>query len=264
MLDPQERSQRGGQWLEKCLGTKPSVPETFFQSTWQDYIFAEIWSRPGLDIKSRFLIAIAGAAATGTSSRALQSYIYGAITSETLSVPELREAAVHCGIYHGWTAGEVIDATVTDVLKIIGMDSPEYAPLCAQAIEEEQRLAKGAEEFHQVMTFPGPPPVAPYFEGGILNFVFGEVWHRQALAQRDRRWLTLVGVCDSSADSPIRTHIYGAMASGNCSFEEMQEFVLQYAVHAGWPKASFAQGIVYDMAEKINKNLTWDGQVKAQ
>jgi 4-carboxymuconolactone decarboxylase len=50
------------------------------------------------------------------------------------------------------------------------------------------------------------------------------------------------------------------MASGNASVTEMNEFVLQYAIHSGWPRASVLQGVVIEMAEKIKNGLTWDGK----
>jgi hypothetical protein len=48
----------------------------------------------------------------------------------------------------------------------------------------------------------------------------------------------MVAVANSASTTPIRTHTYAAMKSGNATMEEMQEFVLQYAIHGGWPKAS--------------------------
>lgn len=107
------------------------------------------------------------------------------------------------------------------------------------------------------MMFGGPPPVTAYFEGGIINFVFGEMWSRPGLDQRSRRWLTLVGVGNSSSSTPIRSHIWSAMASGNATREEMCEFVLQYAIHAGWPRASVVQGAVLEQADRVEKDLSF-------
>jgi 4-carboxymuconolactone decarboxylase len=108
------------------------------------------------------------------------------------------------------------------------------------------------------MCFGGPPPQTAYFEGGIVNFVFGEMWMRPGLDQRSRRWLTLVGVCDSAAAIPIGSHIWAAMASGNASAAEMYEFVLQYAIHAGWPKGSVAQSAVMKQSERVAKGLPFE------
>jgi len=119
------------------------------------------------------------------------------------------------------------------------------------------RSEEGAQGFIDVMTFPGGPPASPYLEA-IRNFVFGEMWCRPGLDQRARRWITLVGVCESCADVPIKSHIHAAMASGNCRPDELQEFVLQYAVHAGWPRASEIQGAVFAMSKKIAAGLAWN------
>jgi 4-carboxymuconolactone decarboxylase len=45
------------------------------------------------------------------------------------------------------------------------------------------------------------------------------------------------------------------MKSGNATLDEMNEFVLQYAIHAGWPRASVIQGAVLEQAKRIK-----DGQ----
>jgi 4-carboxymuconolactone decarboxylase len=146
---------------------------------------------------------------------------------------------------------------VTRVAGDLGLPNSGYALIRAEPWAREQRLSEGSANFKSVMIFPAPQPNTPYFEGGILNFVFGEVWMRPGLDQRARRWLTLVGVADSSASTPIRTHTYAAMASGNATVEEMQEFVLQYAVHGSWPKASVIQGAVSEMGERVKKGLPY-------
>lgn len=262
LLDPKERIARGLAQQTTLTGKPAPAPQTLFESSWRDYIFAEVWTRPGLDVRSRYLISIAGAAAAGSASAALDGYIRGALVNQELNLAELREAALHFAVYGGWNCGAVIDDATSRMAQELGLAQDDYPPICAEPWDPTARLQKGTEEFVNVMTFSGPPPVSPYFEGGILNFVFGEMWHREGLCQRSRRWLTLVGVCDSTADIPIRTHIYGAMASGNTTPEEMQEFVLQYAIHAGWPKASVIQAIVFDISNKIKNGLTWDGKPK--
>jgi 4-carboxymuconolactone decarboxylase len=259
LLDPQERTDRGRKQQSNILAQPASDPQTLFESSWGDYIFAEVWTRPGLDLRSRYLITIASAAGNDTPADILDGYVRGALTLELLSLSELREGALHFAIYAGWSRGALIDASVTRVAAALGLPVADYEPIRADAWDPQQRLQEGAAAFANVMTFGGPPPVTPYFEGGILNFVFGEAWPRAGLDQRARRWLTLVGVADSSADTPIRTHIYGAMASGNASNEEMNEFVLQYAIHSGWPRASVAQGAVIEMGKKIQSGLFWDG-----
>ncbi len=261
-LDPAERSERGREQSRRITGQVAEEPATLFESTWRDYIFSEVWTRPNLDLRSRFLITLASAATGDTPTRVIDGYVRGALVNQELTVTELREAATHLAIYGGWSRGATLDQAISRVVLSLGIDEPPFRPLREAAWDPQTRLDDGAAGFENVMTFGGPPPATAYFEGGILNFVFGEVWERPELDQRARRWITLVGVADSSADTPIRTHIYGAMASGNCSYEEMDEFVLQYAIHSGWPRASFVQGVVLEMAEKLRNGLTWDGKEK--
>ncbi len=258
LLDPQERSQRGFELQARYQGATPATAKTLLQSSWRDYIFAEVWHRPGLDTRSRYWIAIAGAACETGAPAIMDGYIRGGISSGEITLAEVREAALHLAVYAGWSRGTAIDEAATRVAAELGLAEAEVPPLRAEPWDPEQRLQDGHENFDSVMIFPPPPPVTPYFEGGILNFVFGEMWMRPGLDQRSRRWITLVGVADSSARIPIRTHTYAAMRSGNASMEEVQEFVLQYAIHGGWPKASVIQGAVFEMGKLVAEGKPYE------
>lgn len=257
LLDHAQRTATGIKEQSKLQGKPAPEPATLFESAWRDYIFAEVWTRPGLDLRSRYFISISGAACEGGRADVIDGYIRGALTTGEISLVELREAALHIAVYGGWSSGAALDAAITRVQNELGLAPAEIVPLRAEAWDPEQRLQQGAKEFTHVMTFQGPPPVAPYFEGGILNFVFGEMWHRPGLDQRARRWVTMVGVSNSSSTIPIRTHTYGAMKSGNATMEEMQEFVLQYAIHGGWPKASVMQSVVFEMGKLVAEGLPY-------
>jgi 4-carboxymuconolactone decarboxylase len=161
-------------------------------------------------------------------------------------------------VYAGWSSGTAMDAAITRVAKELELSETGFEPIRATAWDPQQRLAEGAANFRSVMIFPSPPPAVAYFEAGILNFVFGEMWMRPGLDQRGRRWITLVGVANSSSSTPIRTHTYAAMASGNATVQEMHEFVLQYAIHGGWPRASVMQATVFEMGERVTKGLPFE------
>jgi 4-carboxymuconolactone decarboxylase len=255
--DPAERARTGMRQQAELLGASAPEPGTLFEASWRDYVFAEVWTRPGLDRRSRYLISIAGAACEGGRPDVLDGYVRGALKLGELSLVELREAALHLAVYAGWSRGAALDAAVTRAANELGLPPAELAPIRERSWDPQQRLAEGADNFTSVMIFPSPQPVTPYFEGGILNFVFGEMWMRPGLDQRARRWVTLVGVADSSSSTPIRTHTYAAMASGNATVQEMQEFVLQYAIHGGWPKASVMQAVVIEMGERVTKGLPY-------
>ena len=176
-----------------------------------------MWTRPGLDRRSRYLIAISGAACEGGRPEIIDGYVRGALKLGASTLSELREAALHLAVYAGWSSGTAIDAAVTRVASELGLPAAENPAIRAEPWDPQQRIKEGTANFTSVMIFPPPPPIAPYFEGGIINFVFGEMWMRPGLDQRARRWVTLVGVAQSSSTTPIRTHTYAAMASGNAT-----------------------------------------------
>jgi 4-carboxymuconolactone decarboxylase len=257
LLDPAERSARGLKVQAELTGAPAPEPATLLDSTWRDFIYAEVWTRPALDLRSRFLISIAGAA-IARDHAATERYVRGALSKNELTLAELREAALHIAVYGGWSFGAVVDEAVTRVAEAMGLPPAASPPIRAEPWDPAVRHAEGQANFNTVMVFGGPPPQTAYIEGGILNFVFGEMWMRPGLDQRSRRWLTLVGVANSSSNIPIRSHVWSAMASGNATAAEMYEFVLQYAIHAGWPRASVMQAAVAEQAPRVEKGLPFE------
>jgi 4-carboxymuconolactone decarboxylase len=257
LLDPAERSRTGARLQAELTGGAAAEPRTLFEESWRDYVYAEVWSRPGLDLRSRFLISMSGAA-NANDQPAAERYVRGALGSRELTLAELREAALHVAVYAGWSCGALLDTAITRVADTMGLPPARCPPIRGEQWDPNVRHEEGRASFEHHMRFAGPPPVTAYFEGGIINFVFGEMWNRPGLDQRARRWLTLVGVGNSSTSTPIRSHVWSAMASGNASREEMHEFVLQFAIHAGWPRASVVQSAVIEQADRVAKGLPFE------
>ena len=81
-----------------------------------------------------------------------------------------------------------------------------------------------------------PPTDSPYFYAGILGFVFGHVWKRPDLSRRDRRLVTIPCVGLSDAQTPIDSQVGSALESGDVTWDEMQEIVLQFSAYYGFAK----------------------------
>lgn len=258
MRDPAERTRTGAAKYNEVLGASAPEPRTLLQSTWRDYIFAEVWTRPGLDRRARFMISMAGAAMSAGSVQPLDHYIRGALSLGDFTLAELREAALQIGVYGGWSRAIAFDEAVDRVAKSLGLADYTFDPLRSAPWDPEARHVEGRTNYEAVMVSRPPPPQTAFFDAGIINFVFGEMWMRPGLDQRARRWITLVGVANSAASTPIRSHVYGAMASGNATKDEMFEFVLQYALHSGWPMASVVQSAVYEQAPRVEKGLPFE------
>jgi 4-carboxymuconolactone decarboxylase len=107
-----------------------------------------------------------------------------------------------------------------------------------ERFDREQRQAAARAEYEHIMTTPSPDPTGSFVEAGVIGFVFGEMWRRGVLTPRDRRWITLSCLGADDTALPIESHVWAALNSGDITFEEFDEFVLQFATQLGWPKGS--------------------------
>jgi 4-carboxymuconolactone decarboxylase len=101
-----------------------------------------------------------------------------------------------------------------------------------------ERQATARAEYERIMTSASPDPAGAYIETGVIGFVFGEMWRRGVLTARDRRFITLACVGAVGAITPIETHVWAALNSGDLTYAEFDEFVLFFGTQLGWPKAS--------------------------
>jgi 4-carboxymuconolactone decarboxylase len=255
--DPKMRTALGLATQADVTGAPAPAPSTLLEESQRDFIYAEVWSRPGMDRRARYLVSIAGTALCDSNSEQLEAFVYGALKTGVITLSEMREAALHLCIYGGWGRGQSIDRAATKAARALGLPDAESPPIRAELWDPEVRTSQGSQAFKDVMTFQGPGPTRPFYTAGILNFVFGEMWQREGLDERSRRWLTLVGVCESCAVTPIKSHLYASMASGNITADELHEFVLHYALHAGWPKASVIQGAANTVIENFVAGKQW-------
>jgi 4-carboxymuconolactone decarboxylase len=117
----------------------------------------------------------------------------------------------------------------------------------------EIEMAEGRAEqtYREVMTRDLPVSTSP-FQSALRDFVFGEVWSRPGLSMRDRRLVTLTCVAAADSPEPIAEQVYAALSSGDLDLEAMLEFVLQFAVYCGWPKASHLEGEIAKQWARIH------------
>ena len=106
--------------------------------------------------------------------------------------------------------------------------------------------------YRDVMTVEPSAPATP-FEAATRDFLFGKIWSRPGLSRRDRRWVTLACVTAADSPEPIDAHVYAALNSGDIELEAMLEFVLQFAVYCGWPKASHVEGVIRRQWSRIQQ-----------
>jgi 4-carboxymuconolactone decarboxylase len=115
---------------------------------------------------------------------------------------------------------------------------------------DDDRRARGKRMFEEVNGFPVGDLTTPLTEMTI-DHVFGEVWTRPGLTRKERRWIALSCAASTGSDFALRFHVQGALTSGDITTGEMREFVAQFAVYQGYPKASVLGALVEEIATTL-------------
>ncbi|OBH31061.1 carboxymuconolactone decarboxylase [Mycobacterium sp. E342] len=222
-----------------------------------DFVFAEVWTRPGLSRRDRRFVTLA-CVAGADATPALEQHVYAALNSGDIAITEIREAVLHFAVYAGWPKASqfnmVVDAQWERISQERGAAGPPPPPLLplSTASDPEARLAGGEAAFREINCLPfAPARDNPYSGAGILNFVFGEMWLRPGLGMKERRLITLACVGFQDAQYPIMSHVYAALKSGDVSFDEMGEFALHFAAYYGWPKASYLNQVIAEQKQRV-------------
>ncbi len=248
------RSERGAANLAQVTGSVGFEPTTLYESSYRDFVHADVWTRSGLGIRERLLISLAGTAVTKDAA-ACEIYVRGALSSAHLSFTELREAALQLAVYDGWASGGVLDRAITSAAKEMGFTEPVFEPLPDDPSDPAERIARGQDSFRRIAQIDAPPPFTPYLDTGVLNFVMSELWTRPGLDERSRRFITLVGAAFSGAPTPMRSHSYSALKSGDVTKDELLEFCLHFALYGGWPRGAAFQNIILEQARRVEEGL---------
>ncbi|HEY3697019.1 carboxymuconolactone decarboxylase family protein [Phenylobacterium sp.] len=252
----EDRSALGDKTLEQMFGAGPTARSTPLLNSKRDFVGAEVWTRPGLTLQERWLITLT-CVAQASNAAENDRYVHGALRSKALTLQEMREFVLHFAVYCGWSKAELLDEAVSRAADALGLEEPAEPP--ALSLEPAERQARGVACWLSVMTFPPSPPNEPYTSAGILNFVFGEMWDRPGLGRKARRFVTMAAVGLNDANSPIMAHVYASLKSGDVSLAEMEEFILQFALYAGWPKASEMQGCTRQVAKRMAEGASLFG-----
>ncbi|MBL7502365.1 carboxymuconolactone decarboxylase family protein [Frankia sp. CNm7] len=236
----------------------PPATETPFEAATREFLFGQVWNRPGLSIRDRRLVSLACVAAADATGP-IDDHVYAALRSADLTIEQLNEATLHFAVYCGWPKASHLETTVRVQWHRVHAErgeQPEPWPtLTADDLgpaDRDERISLGQKEFVDVNGVPAPPSDSPYFHSGILNFVFGHVWRRPGLSRRDRRLVTIPCVGLSDAATPIASHVGSALETGDLTYDEMQEIILQFSAYYGFAKGQ----ALHDAAERWRASKT--------
>jgi len=103
----------------------------------------------------------------------------------------------------------------------------------------DNRREVGERLFKEICGAPAAA-VESEFVDITVEHIFGEVWSRQDIANRDQRLLTIAVLTTLGEWEPCAIHMRMALDSGDLSEEELNGAVIHLAHYAGWPRGSGA------------------------
>ena len=113
-LTPEERSEYGAAWFRFVMRTPAPADDLPYPSAGiRNFVFGEMWNRPGLDLRSRRWITLACVAAVG-SQVPIKAHVYAALKSGDVTLEEMLEFALHFAVYCGWPATSFLQRTIKD------------------------------------------------------------------------------------------------------------------------------------------------------
>lgn len=251
------RYERGRREFAEVMTFPPPTDPTPATANLIDFVFAEVWSRPGLSRRDRRFVTLPCVAAADAEG-ALRDHVYAALNSGDVTITEMRETVLHFAVYGGWPKASRFNIMVDEQWDRIhqerGLTPPPPEPLLPLVTpsDPESRLACGEQSFKDINCIPfAPTRDNPYSGAGILNFVFGEMWLRPGLGMKERRLVTVACVAFQDAPLPIMSHVYAALKSRDISFDEMDELALHFAAYYGWPKASHLNQVIGEQKQRV-------------
>jgi 4-carboxymuconolactone decarboxylase len=232
--------------------------ETYQDVMVADPVFGPVWARPGLSRRDRRFVTLTCVCAS-ESVGDMNDHAYAALASGDITYDELLEFVLHFAVYCGWPRGSEAEGAVRSQFARLaaerGEDVPPRSDLAPESLgptDHGRRLDEGEKCFVDVNLLPAPPRDSPYFQAGILAFVFGHLWQRPDLGRRERRLITVAAVGVSGALGPIYSHVGSALESGDISRSEMDEVILQFSAYAGFPKGRVLQKAASDSWQRIS------------
>lgn len=113
--DPEIRLRVGEQSFKEinCLPFAPVRDNPYSGAGILNFVFGEMWLRPGLGMKERRLITVA-CVAFQDAVIPIVSHVYAALKSRDISFDEMDELALHFAAYYGWPKASHLNQAIQE------------------------------------------------------------------------------------------------------------------------------------------------------
>jgi len=201
-----------------------------------EFAYGDVFSRPGLDPKSRQVATIAALTALGNAEPQLKFHIGGAL-NVGVTPQEIIEVIYVATIFSGFPAGlNAINAS-REVFKTRGVQvSASTEGETASRRERGLKALAATSGGSGQSVLDSLKDIAPAMGEFILDFAYGDVISRQLSPKWKEITMIAAGVARGTMRPQVKVHIKAGARVG-LTKEEIVEVVNQMAVYAGFPAA---------------------------
>lgn len=104
---------------------------------------------------------------------------------------------------------------------------------------------RGLEKMEQVYGFEMNDMGGDFFRY-TADHLFGDIWQRPGLSDRDRRLLLIGMLCTHGAQDVLSIQIPAAYKAGELDEDQLREIVITVCHYAGWPVGARLNSLVED------------------
>lgn len=111
---------------------------------------------------------------------------------------------------------------------------------------------KGLQKMEQVYGFEMSDGDGDFFRYTVEH-LFGDVWQRPGLSDRDRRLFLIGMLVGQRADDVLGIQVPAALANEELTAEQLRELVILACHYDGWPNGSRFNSVVEDAIGKAQR-----------
>ncbi len=112
---------------------------------------------------------------------------------------------------------------------------------------------RGLEKMEQIYGFEMNDMEGDFFRY-TAEHLFGDIWQRPGLSNRDRRLLLIGMLAGQGAHDVLSIQIPAAYQSGELDAAALREVVIMLSHYAGWPVGARLNSLVEDTLAKADKD----------
>ena len=199
-----------------------------------------MWRRGVLTARDRRFITLSCVGAAGAITP-IETHVWAALNSDDLTYAEFDEFVLFFGTQLGWPKASVL--TMHGMMAAFRLAEERGQPLeqhdferWVDPVDDDTRRQRGEAAYLDVHGVPSPPAPTAFRGRAYLDFLYGEIWTRDAAPDparpADRQHLLRRGRRRRRGGEPSTSG--AALAMEELTYEELQELVVHYAVYLGW------------------------------